>query len=101
TRPPPGTPLLPYTTLFRSVPVGEAAQAGRQPEGQHLDDAAQRVAGLPGRVDLSQHGLAGGRVETADRAGVDDGSVLRPRPWHQRSEEHTSELQSLTNLVCP
>src|SRR5438093_6420555 len=23
-----------------------------------------------------------------------------PRPWRKRSEEHTSELQSLTNLVC-
>src|SRR5438046_5687845 len=25
---------------------------------------------------------------------------LRPEPAHGRSEEHTSELQSLTNLVC-
>src|SRR5438046_9939046 len=36
---------------------------------------------------------------TAHRHGV--GDRLRGRPAdHPRSEEHTSELQSLTNLVC-
>src|SRR2546426_7503945 len=31
----------------------------------------------------------------------DDGSPIRPeRPFRQRSEEHTSELQSPCNLVC-
>src|SRR5258706_2456896 len=71
-RRPPRSTLFPYTTLFRSV---------RQP--------ARRV---PEPVDA----LAPRRVF--------DGSCLvvevRSRAVVARSEEHTSELQSLTNLVC-
>src|SRR5215213_10366181 len=33
-------------------------------------------------------------------AGCRHGRVHRTPPAHRRSEEHTSELQSLTNLVC-
>src|SRR5438093_10347137 len=36
----------------------------------------------------------------ADRIGDDDGIRRRYTPALTRSEEHTSELQSLTNLVC-
>src|SRR2546425_6274080 len=74
-RRPPRSTLFPYTTLFRS-PVREVDE----PERQILDGAAHRG-------DLAEtrlHGL--GAPGHAVRVG--------------RSEEHTSELQSLAYLVC-
>src|SRR3712207_8078668 len=84
-RRPPRSTLFPYTTLFRSARVGaEAARPGRtQPAPPRPARAAERAgpaAGWPG--------WAG-----------------RPRPRStrrlpDRSEEHTSELQSRQYLVC-
>src|SRR5438034_6299623 len=67
---PPRSTLFPYTTLFRS-----AARGG------DLRAVAGRVHLRPRRV----RGAAGGRQRM-------DGAV--------RSEEHTSELQSHSDLVC-
>src|SRR5438270_9138929 len=75
--PPPRSTLFPYTTLFRSDP-GAAARRGAQCDAADPGRAAQRDA-------------ASGR----DRNG---GRLREPR-W-ARSEEHTSELQSQSNLVC-
>src|SRR5258706_7111500 len=72
-RRPPRSTLFPYTTLFRSLP--------RYRLGGHA--SAPAAARTP-----QNHG------EDRRRATV---AVTR-RQW--RSEEHTSELQSLTNLVC-
>src|SRR2546430_8830979 len=77
-RRPPRSTLFPYTTLFRSLP--------------HLDDV---VLGDPVRRDV-------------DLLAVDqEVAVLDQLPGHvpghgpaARSEEHTSELQSQSNLVC-
>src|SRR5262249_56092834 len=74
TRRPPSSPLFPYTTLFRSG-RGEA-RVEPQP---------------PGRGNLG-----GGRAGHEQRQAC--GEEQRGRS--HRSEEHTSELQSLTNLVC-
>src|SRR2546430_8522511 len=74
-RRPPRSTLFPYTTLFRSADVARI---------QHRDEHEQDVGG---------RGHAGlGRREPArqDAAHDDD----------RRSEEHTSELQSQSNLVC-
>src|SRR5690606_41841420 len=76
-RPPPGSTLFPYTTLFRS--------------GVGFDHV---VAQLPDLVD--GQGRGGGRVGHRGMADV-AGLILHRRP---RSEEHTSELQSRENLVC-
>src|SRR2546425_7262181 len=73
-RRPPRSTLFPYTTLFRSFPSRAARSADLSSRG--LDDA--RVA--------AAHGWC--RVR-----GLDAGGRLR-------SEEHTSELQSLAYLVC-
>src|SRR5437016_8033825 len=74
-RRPPRSTLFPYTTLFRSKSVGFLAAAGdSQYNGAHEQ--------LPGNL------LSPGR-----------GRLRRPG-GRDRSEEHTSELQSLTNLVC-
>src|SRR5258707_5161127 len=70
-RRPPRSTLFPYTTLFRSI---IAYTAHVHDLGQHEGGARQVVHG--------QHD----RTEAADRA--------------DRSEEHTSELQSRQYLVC-
>src|SRR5688572_32340798 len=71
-RRPPRSTLFPYTTLFRS----------RQPA------ARQRLAQDVER-DLAR---------AADDRGAD--RQHHQRRAHARSEEHTSELQSQSNLVC-
>src|SRR5438034_6943430 len=87
-RRPPTSTLFPYTTLFRSVP------------------ARQRVA-LSQGVPRQQLGVVGRSVRGAVRAGaglVGRGAARgRHRQRHRgtnRSEEHTSELQSHSDLVC-
>src|SRR3989440_743113 len=75
-RRPPRSTLFPYTTLFRSLLAGAALA---------LDEHG-RVGRRDPRDDLLD-ALHGRRVadELIDR---------------QRSEEHTSELQSRSDLVC-
>src|SRR5262249_61823564 len=80
-RPPPRSPLFPYTTLFRST---GAAPRGR---GRGGPRPAARVHGN-GRPRSGQPAHGHRRVHSV--AAAPD----------CRSEEHTSELQSLTNLVC-
>src|SRR3989441_8074800 len=78
-RRPPRSTLFPYTTLFRSV-VRRAPWA-------HLAAAAAPVAlaGLGWGLWLARH-----------RGGLDPAMAMN----YGRSEEHTSELQSLAYLVC-
>src|SRR3546814_9462548 len=88
--------LFPYTTLFRSL-VHQHGVARRQRVDQRRlprpgaggreDD--HRVLGLEDRLDLGQH-LLGQRVEL--RTAMIHGRTL------DRSEEHTSELQSLMRI---
>src|SRR5438093_3745757 len=71
---PPSSTLFPYTTLFRSNPRCSRPSDGYAPRGNPAE-------ALP-------------KKPTAD-------AREEPRPgFLVRSEEHTSELQSLTNLVC-
>src|SRR2546427_2867174 len=72
-RRPPRSTLFPYTTLFRSCFAF----------GRHI---ARVVATSPWNVGLIATG------------GLSHFPELRPT--FQRSEEHTSELQSQSNLVC-
>src|SRR5690606_41557316 len=94
TRPPRPT-LFPYTTLFRSgpaptdLPTVHLVVAGEGPERERLAAVAR------GRDDLH---LLGHRDDVPDLlAGAD--VVVSAARW-ERSEEHTSELQSRENLVC-
>src|SRR5437016_9212579 len=75
-RHPPRSTLFPYTTLFRSV----------------HDDVALPALALPHVVE--DRDAARGLHDPAKTAGV------AAKHNQARSEEHTSELQSLTNLVC-
>src|SRR5205823_15000226 len=87
---PPRSTLFPYTTLFRSrdpllrevLPEGQAGLPGRFPQYQRLRAGRLAAAGrqLPGPPQA-------GRRHAAAHARL-------------RSEEHTSELQSLAYLVC-
>src|SRR5258707_2493687 len=74
-RRPPRSTLFPYTTLFRST-----AALGAQPRLRTDGDDFARATFL----HLRRHRLAG--VHRADQI--------------ERSEEHTSELQSRQYLVC-
>src|SRR2546427_950392 len=72
-RRPPRSTLFPYTTLFRSRVVGEVVQEQGVDPRLHPPDQPRR-----------------------DGAALEDQHEARP----PRSEEHTSELQSQSNLVC-
>src|SRR2546423_9887646 len=71
-RRPPRSTLFPYTTLFRSI------QDGRARKGGHVEAAR-----------VGDDGIQPQRAQAEFR-----------RLLHARSEEHTSELQSLAYLVC-
>src|SRR5699024_11493800 len=95
-RPSPRSTLFPYTTLFRSLVHRRGFEVGIAPQRRRCE----RVLGdgRPGRgtvaeglgvqilVPVQDHAQARliGQVELVD----------------QRSEEHTSELQSRFDLVC-
>src|SRR5688572_30881806 len=83
---PPRVTLFPYTTLFRS---GDANLAFRPPArrfqlGRH---AQRRLRRAHRTVDFVE-------------AHADRGAVQLAVRLRDRSEEHTSELQSQSNLVC-
>src|SRR2546430_1367422 len=88
-RPPPRSTLFPYTTLFRSHAV-----AVRQRAIQGVRIAAVLELAL-GEAQRRRHraGLFARAVTVGTDANVDRLAALR-------SEEHTSELQSQSNLVC-
>src|SRR5688572_32759782 len=84
-RRPPRSTLFPYTTLFRSRAAGVLEL-----------ESQEGVSGLDGLVVdgdlLALHVLAHDRQHGTLLARQTDRVV--------RSEEHTSELQSQSNLVC-
>src|SRR3712207_7509165 len=81
-RRPPRSTLFPYTTLFRSR--RRCGRRGRQPSGESDADAA---------------GHDHPDVEPGARVRVGGAWKLEPKRV-DRSEEHTSELQSRQYLVC-
>src|SRR2546425_5780521 len=88
-RRPPRSTLFPYTTLFRS-----RREKGAPAEVRAVGDPAAGECA----VQLGEHeqpiGL-GGPLELVGRHGL-----VRDDLALDRSEEHTSELQSLAYLVC-
>src|SRR2546430_3274597 len=75
-RRPPRSTLFPYTTLFRSQVVAVVALGGVARRGPEIAEVSVR-RGARHVVLVPGHGRGAGR-----------------------SEEHTSELQSQSNLVC-
>src|SRR2546430_12736271 len=80
-RRPPRSTLFPYTTLFRSI-IGV---------GDLFDRRLRR------RLGRLLQGMAGEEVGATFFFGT---KPKRGRKDELRSEEHTSELQSQSNLVC-
>src|SRR3712207_7996930 len=80
-RRPPRSTLFPYTTLFRSIDPNVDY-------GATLDAIRETVREYPGFDAEVQTYFAGKAEEALTGAAVD------------RSEEHTSELQSRQYLVC-
>src|SRR3712207_8682583 len=87
-RRPPRSPLFPYTTLFRSLTAEPLHLA------QHLDGVPRRHA-----VQGDDEHLPVAAQHHLDRRppGLEQGEALGDG---ERSEEHTSELQSRQYLVC-
>src|SRR5690606_40649535 len=91
------SPLLPYTTLFRSVeyPMGHAIR--RLVDIQYERNEVNLVRG--------KFRVKGDTLEVFPSYGE---TIVRVEFWgdeverilRMRSEEHTSELQSRENLVC-
>src|SRR2546423_10636513 len=91
-RRPPRSTLFPYTTLFRSDEEAHAACAAPATAAPARRAARHRA---PGR-DPAGRALYGHRRH--DRIRERDERAARHGDL--RSEEHTSELQSLAYLVC-
>src|SRR5687768_18288889 len=83
-RRPPRSTLFPYTTLFRSLRVSWTRQQRFRLSRRTVGCCSERELTRWSRV--SRSGRGGGR------RGID-------HPF-ERSEEHTSELQSRLHLVC-
>src|SRR2546428_10326086 len=81
-RRPPRSTLFPYTTLFRSLTRerDEDDGSGRMPRVQHARHLEER--------------------RYSGRVVVDPDSTGKVHYGADRSEEHTSELQSRSDLVC-
>src|SRR2546430_7335193 len=78
-RRPPRSTLFPYTTLFRSF-------------------AEMKIQFVPGVANFVMVNVGNGAAvfEKLLMRKV----IVRPLKGYKRSEEHTSELQSQSNLVC-
>src|SRR5258706_4937962 len=128
-RRPPRSTLFPYTTLFRSPRQGSVelevavlvitrdrkSEMGEMdadlmgPAGQELRRQQREIAEsllspenrlrLPSLAVDADAPFSGTGEKFLERK-ADMLFVVAPGSLHQRSEEHTSELQSLTNLVC-
>src|SRR2546421_9334172 len=88
-RRPPRSTLFPYTTLFRSGEWNKTRETWAT-----LSDG---MLGAQFGRDSAVVALGGGVV--GDLAGFVAATYLRGVPY-VRSEEHTSELQSRSDLVC-
>src|SRR2546425_7690276 len=94
-RRPPTSTLFPYTTLFRSPP--DPPRPAGLPRGVARRQRAARVC--VARTAVSRAADQAGTAAAGERARA---VLSRPpaRAARIRSEEHTSELQSLAYLVC-
>src|SRR5690242_21429266 len=92
--PPPRSTLFPYTTLFRSPPRSANCRRGARASALNCPDRSDSSNFIERRKvsnDSRQKSLGG--LSRGVLTGKESTSI-------ERSEEHTSELQSHVNLVC-
>src|SRR5690606_40033594 len=98
-RRPPRSTLFPYTTLFRSSKVG-ISDSNRRITYRYMETTNPHD-GATGCQGVARKAGGGERLLDAPlRASIRCSSRLRHEQRMERSEEHTSELQSRENLVC-
>src|SRR5260370_15954069 len=91
-RRPPRSTLFPYTTLFRSV-----GGIDRKKNLEIAAKIAEDIKKIPPVVDAHLHQVVNVPKLHIE---VDQTPALQFRLTQQRSEEHTSELQSHLHLAC-
>src|SRR5256885_12481601 len=89
-RRPPRSTLFPYTTLFRSLAATAKGKFLPQTGGVLIKNDKGEILGAAGAS-----GGTGEEDEEACVSGIQAAGLTA-----DRSEEHTSELQSPCNLVC-
>src|SRR3546814_2262164 len=97
--------LFPYTTLFRSLVVEDVA--GKQRELELLDDLVHAL-GAVGELPVRGHGVdaegvhhlhhVGARRRVGGVAALPGVAAVEKQRLVRRSEEHTSEIQSLMSI---
>src|SRR2546422_5786455 len=94
-RRPPRSTLFPYTTLFRSLPGMDGLQATQilksEASTEHIPVISLTANAMKGD---EQTALAAGALAYVTKP-IDTRTFVK-----DRSEEHTSELQSRLHLVC-
>src|SRR2546425_13310026 len=98
-RRPPRSTLFPYTTLFRSGRTPPDPQGPTVRRREHHRDDLMRGELLAQRRPRRMHALVQEALLDRDEQVVGEHAEEDVR-LHARSEEHTSELQSLAYLVC-
>src|SRR5437016_8002560 len=85
-----------------SVTRTASAREERRKHFQNVVEHGRREPGVdPEEEGLVHHGVGGGELPHDPVTDVTEpGLAQHVAGEHERSEEHTSELQSLTNLVC-
>src|SRR5256885_6402469 len=95
-RRPPRSTLLPYTTLFRSVGLLSTIDAA--PLGYIISEFVREHVPIDAIIfDAKPQSVKDARIHQERTAGRLPPISLEK---FERSEEHTSELQSPCNLVC-
>src|SRR2546423_10948501 len=94
-RRPPRSTLFPYTTLFRSEAKRDLPRDADEPTVQEVNLSLYPVLVVALAGDLPERTLAR-LARNAKNAIEQVPGVISA----ERSEEHTSELQSLAYLVC-
>src|SRR5207302_9645821 len=95
---PPTAPRSPYTTLFRSGGAVDQHAPNPKRDCHPNGDVDGRISG--GGLHIRRRCLQPNGSKGAIDLVLATGAAKNGASQHQRSEEHTSELQSRENRVC-
>src|SRR5206468_9698225 len=98
-RPTPPSPLFPYTTLFRSGLVRHQNLMGGRLVHLPIHTGSPRRVGCS-RIHLHPDDIAYLGPHEPEKVTVATSDIQHGLRQRVRSEEHTSELQSRSELVC-